>query len=246
MSIGNSTKNQHYVSQVEQRLNTSTPSETSNRQRIHTFSISDREQYIISPTSNHLKGVRINENLSIDDLFSFDIASKDTRSNFEILFHAYEDAIGIQTESLLKKLDAGSNDIKDELINLFAAKLLNSFRNPYCIEKTLNTIGIFAEYPPLHSDFAEIIGLIQNGRRPHQKKLCDDLGITKELYTKWLRVLFSVLMRPKGDNNMFEKIIQFLYENEAHHLAVFVFTYTDEHADKHPLLSDRAFFISKQ
>lgn len=238
MNFVNSTKNQHYVSQVEQRLNTSTPSATPKRQKIHAFSVTDRKQYIITPS--HSNGKLIDRNLSFYDLFSFDIASKETRSNFEALFQTYEHDIETQTRSLLKKLDAGSNEIKDELINLFAAKLLNSFRNPHCIKKTLNSIGTIATYTPLDPNLAEICTQVENGRRPHQKHLCGLLGITNKLYAKWLRTLFMLLMRP-GDTNMLEQLIKSLYENTSHHLGAFVYTYAGEHADKHPLLSDKGF-----
>ena len=61
------------------------------------------------------------------------------RLNFDFLFHKYEGYIEAHTQSLLAKLNAGSGDIKAEVINLFAAKLLNFVRNPFSIVKVLDS-----------------------------------------------------------------------------------------------------------
>jgi hypothetical protein len=42
----------------------------------------------------------------------------------------------------------GSGDMKAEIIDLFAAKLLNFIRNPFCIEKVLNSFPGVASYDP--------------------------------------------------------------------------------------------------
>ncbi len=42
---GNKTRNQHFVPQVEQKLNASNPERTSGKFRIYSFRIIDREAY---------------------------------------------------------------------------------------------------------------------------------------------------------------------------------------------------------
>jgi hypothetical protein len=70
--------------------------------------------------------------LSMLDLFSFDVSGGGRiRMNLETLFHKYEANVEIFTKSLLEKLALGSADIKTELIDLLAAKLLNFVRNPF-------------------------------------------------------------------------------------------------------------------
>lgn len=245
MKIDSDTRNQHYLPQVEQRLNSFNPGEQKKKQRIYSFNIIDREDYKITLLSD--KGSLIEHNLSLDDLFSFDVVDKKYRANFESLFHAYECNIGIYTHSLLEKLQMGNNDIKEELLNLFASKLLNFFRNPHCIEKTINTVGILADHYPLDPDLSSTCIRIENGRKPQQEHLCSQLGITNEIYQKWLKILFMLLMRPKPDEpNILEQVVKSLYENESHHVSAFVFSYTGEHADKRPLLSDRGFSMPIQ
>jgi hypothetical protein len=51
------------------------------------------------------------------------------------LFHKYEMNVETYTTGLLKKLESRDADIKGEIIDLFAAMLLNFIRNPFCIEK---------------------------------------------------------------------------------------------------------------
>jgi len=245
MKIDSETKNQHYVSQVEQRLNSLNPSAPKKKQKIYSFNVLDREEYSVSLLND--KGSLIENNLSLSDLFSFDVVDKKIRANFESLFHDYEKSIEAHTHSILMKLQAGSYDIKNELLNLFVSKFLNFFRNPYCIEKVISTVGVLAEHYPLDPNLASICARIENGRKPHQKYLCSQLGITNDTYKKWLKILFILLMRPKPkEPNMLEQLVKSLYENKSHLVNAFIFSYSGEHLDKRPVLSDRGFSLPTQ
>ena len=86
------------------------------------------------------RGRSIDATLSMLDLFSFDVqGGSRLRVNLEELFHKYEVDVESHTRGLLAKLAARDADIKAEIIDLFAAKLLNFVRNPFCIEKVLNS-----------------------------------------------------------------------------------------------------------
>lgn len=94
-------KNHHYVSQAEQRLNAIDPSRHKKRQRIYAFSITNREEYEVeleSPT-----GVKIENNLSYDDLYSLDEFDLDKKYSLEGLYGDYERKIGILSESLVQR-----------------------------------------------------------------------------------------------------------------------------------------------
>jgi hypothetical protein len=67
------------------------------------------------------------------------------RLNFESLFHKYEGYIEAHTRSLLAKLNTGGGDIKAEIIDLFAAKLLNFVRNPFSIVNPLRDFRSLAQ-----------------------------------------------------------------------------------------------------
>ena len=118
---GNETRNQHFVPQVEQKLNASNPDSTSGKFRIYSFRITDREAYRIELEAP--RGRAIASTLSMLDLFSFDVpGGGPLRMNLEALFHKYEANVAIHTKGLLEKLAAGSADIKTELIDLFAGE----------------------------------------------------------------------------------------------------------------------------
>ena len=169
--LENDTRNQHFVTQGEQRLNAMNPQADPRNQRIYSFEVVDRENYTLALESPI--GRPIGNNLSLFDLFSFDVPGDSRlRLNFESLFQKYEGYIEDHTLSLLAKLNAGSGDIKAEIIDLFAAKLLNFVRNPFSIVKVLNSFPGLASYDPtdpaLLADYRRVV----SGRKPHQAHLC--------------------------------------------------------------------------
>jgi hypothetical protein len=124
--------------------------------RIYSFRLVDRQRYSIALESAN--GRPIGSNLSLFDLFSFDVpGDTQLRRNFESLFQKYEAHIEAHTKSLLAKLNAGSRDIKAEIIDLFAAKLLNFVRNPFSIVKVLNSFPGVASYDPTDLHCSRII-----------------------------------------------------------------------------------------
>ncbi|QFI37943.1 hypothetical protein FR932_08815 [Moritella marina ATCC 15381] len=239
MNLLDRTKNQHFVSQVEQRLNAIDPSLKNESQKIHSFTLKDRESLSIKLDS--AKGKKISTILSLHDLFSFDVLGKEAdRYNFEALFYRYESEIKVNTDSLLSKLPTKGADIKDEIIGLFLAKFLNFVRNPYSIKKVLNTFPQLTNVHPTdqihYANFRKVI----EGRKPQQKYLCEKLGISEEYYIDWLSVLF-LLLTPleNGKSNLFEQLVRDLYLSPELFTMVIIHTY-DNHSC---LLSDRGYSI---
>jgi hypothetical protein len=125
-------------------------------------------------------------------IYSFKVVD---RENYKL---ALESSIGRPIGSSLLLFDlfsfdvpGGSGDIKAEIIDLFAAKLLNFIRNPFCIEKVLNSFPGVASYDPtdpaLLADYRRIV----SGKKPHQAHLCTELGISDVQYVEWLRLLWA-------------------------------------------------------
>src|SRR5262245_20861695 len=94
------TKNQHFVSQVEQRLNAQNPRARPENQRIYAFEIVNRDRHEIRLSSRN--GRLIANSLSMFDLFSLDVAEDGTRANFERIFSDYETQVGQLTIRLLQ------------------------------------------------------------------------------------------------------------------------------------------------
>jgi hypothetical protein len=234
---GNKTRNQHFVPQVEQKLNASNPDSTGGKFRIYSFRITDREAYRIE--IENPRGHAIASTLSMLDLFSFDVLGGGrVRMNLETLFHKYEANVAIHTKGLLEKLAAGSADIRTELIDLFAAKLLNFVRNPFCIQKVLNSFPGVGQYEPTDPELLAVYRRIVDGQKPHQTHLCRQLDVSQETYVEWLRLIFVLLMQTGDDRpNLFEGMIKGLFEARDTQAAAFVWTYDKDVC----LLSDRSY-----
>ena len=233
--LSNATRNQHFLSQAEQRLNSIDSSLMAGRPRIYEFKVLDRGEIRLSPP----KSQRIENNLSMLDLFSFDVDKKQPlRQNFEALFRRYEDDMHEHTEGLLNKLDQGDFAVQNEVINLYAAKLLNFARNPYSIPKILDTFGLFANYTPTQPAIHKLFIAVLNGRRKHQEHLCKQLGITNTQYEQWLRMLFNMLMElAPGFPPMFDQVVRTVFTSKEFAIGVLVSTYCEPKC----LLSDRGF-----
>jgi hypothetical protein len=231
------TKNQHFISQIEQRLNACNPSAASADQRIYEFQIVERDKHILRLTDS--KGRLIKNNLSMMDLFSFDVdKDKNTRRNFERAFGRYESQMRANTQRILLAHSKRSCNIATELFNLFVAKLVNFVRNPFSVTKVVNTFGRSAEHHPTNPAIYDTYIRIMTGRQPHQVHRCRELGISDDQYKTWLRLLF-MLLTPMADgaNNLFEESMKSLFEAEGHAVLVHVHKYDEQRC----LLSDRGF-----
>jgi len=239
--LANSTANQHFISQTEQRLSAINPNAKSENQRIYSFSVSNPENFTLSLDSPN--GRSISQSLSLRDLFSFDVLPDHTRQNFEELFRGYEDTIQRSTLSLLSKIEVpGSPDIKDELLTIFVSKFMNFLRNPFSIKKVLNTVGPLLRYEPTDPDILAQFKMVVEGSKPHEAYLCEKLGITPHEYRGWLKALFMMLVRMMPDQpNFMEQTVKTLYEMPPGFPMACIHRYTTEAPDKVCLLSDRGF-----
>lgn len=235
--LSNETRNQHFVSQVEQKLNATNPDNKNGKLRIYSFRIANRDKFEIALESP--RGRPIASTLSMLDLFSFDVpGGSPIRTSLETLFHKYENNVEVHTRSLLEKLALGSGDIKTEIIDLFAAKFLNFVRNPYCIEKVLNSFRKATDLEPTDPELLATYRKIVTGQKPHQGYLCRQLGISEEAYIRWLRLMFILLMDPGGEHpTLFDSLIKNLFETPGKYLSAIVYTYDNDFC----LLSDRSF-----
>lgn len=236
----NETRNQHYISQAEQRLNAFNPSAAKRSRRIYEFRVVDRQRPELSLVNE--TGRLIKNSLSFDDLFSFDAEQDATfRSNLETVFQGYERDVATHSRVLLEKLRPGqARNTKDELLGLFAAKLLNMLRNPHCVTKVLNTVGKVADYRPTDPKLLVTFNRLLSGNRPRQSDICKNFGISTSAYERWLRVLFLLLTKPDNEPlNLFESTIKGMFESKR--VMVHVYEYTRSDPNQVCLLSDRGF-----
>ena len=237
MTLINSTRNQHFVSQAEQRLNSINPSAKVSNQRIYAFSLVDRDLSTIRLASQ--RGTKISNTLNVSDLFSFDVVDRANRHNFEQLFQRYEADITLYTRRFIEKVARREPDVKDEVVHIFLLKLLNSFRSPYSIVKTLNTFpSILKNGHPTDSMLYKEYSRVVSGNKPHQEALCRRLGITRDQYHDWLRSLFILLSNIDDDTfTLFDKVVASLFNDGNLRITIRLCTYSE----KTCLLSDNGF-----
>lgn len=230
--FNNKTRNQHYISQVEQKLNCIDASISKEKRRIYQFEPLNREsqEYKLS----NKNGVKIEKNLSFDDLYSLEVFGDATRDNFEKFFCRLEGQIELLTEEILtsEQLD------KDVLLTLFNAKLMNVIRNPYCIKATINTYSLLLDYVPTDKFLIKYFNKI-NSMTPCVH-LLSKFNITQEEYRKWLTIIFYMVVPIKLNNekylNFATEIIKNIFDPEKMHLYIAIATHEREVC----LLSDRA------
>lgn len=238
MDLKSATKNQHFLSQTEQRLNAMNPESSSEKtRRIYEFDIVDKENYEIRLRS--AGGTLIGKTLSLHDLFSFDVLDrKGDRYNFEELFNRYESGVKSTTLDLLRKIEIDGENISSEVVNLFSMKFLNFIRSPYSIKKILNTFPVLMTVQPTDPIHLANFQKVLAGRKPQQEYLCRTLNISEKDYIAWLAVIFLLLTPVAEENqNFLNEMVRGLFESKELFMMVLIYTY-DEHAC---LLSDRGF-----
>ena len=187
-TMDNTTKDQHFLSRVEQRHNASNPAARPENQRIYEFRLVDREQHVVELTDARAKSIA--STLSMFDLFSFDIdRNLWTRANFEAAFNRYESRLLTSTTRLMEAHSTRSAAVHQEVFDIFLAKMVNFVRNPYSVVKMLDTFGAVANGHPTSPDVYASYERVLRGRKPQQAYLCQQLGISDEQYETWLRVI---------------------------------------------------------
>lgn len=234
----NSTQNQHFISQAEQRLNSINPNSEKKNQKIYKFAITDRENSVLK--IENISGQKIQNNLSFDHLFRYDISpeSKALQKNFESVFGFFESEVSSDTISLLNKLRGNSYEIDSELINLFAAKLLNFIRNPYCIKKVIDSFPAFKSVSPNDSKLKQEYEVLKNSSKPQKNYVCSEFGISESEYEDWLKILFILTIHCDDiSKNPYANFIKEIFENPSYFIMVNIYDYDSEFC----ALSDRGF-----
>lgn len=235
MNYIDATKNQHYLSQIEQRLNSI--SRVGNK--IYSFILKDRETCEVE--LEHKKGIGIQSNLSFSDLYTFDFLDEGMRKNFENSFGKYESKIAASTSALLDKIRANDENILEELNDVLRLKFLNFFRNPYNIVKVLNTIGMLADHHPVHGPLLEEYRRLEKRNDGGIKRICQVFDVTQEQYLRWMKVIFLSLIDIGNGETILEHLIRDLLENKEYATAATIYGISDAHPDKKVALSDRSY-----
>jgi len=236
MDLVDPTKNQHFVSQYEQRLNSINPGASKKNQRIFEHDLIDRRS--CSTKLKSANGLLIQNSLSMHDLFSFDMLDNgEGRYNFELLFSRFESRAEIVTSALRAKIMQDGADVSCELIDFFKCRFLNFVRNPFSLKKMLNTFPGLELHQPTDPVQLKNFERVLNGRKPQQRFVCEVLGISDQEYREWLSVIFLLLFPSRGSASILDDLVGQFFSSSQYFRLILIYTYT-EHAC---LLSDRGF-----
>jgi hypothetical protein len=231
MKIENKTRNQHYVSQAEQKLN------SSNRQNIYQFEVhnkdSDLEDIFLKrkdPSRN------VEKNLALKHLYTFEKLTSGLFLNLELIFKEYEDEITNSSNKIIAQLQENCLDITDDYVKLYKVKLMNIFRNPFNINFTLECLSPleFAQF--LDSDENEMLNRI--GLAEPDQKILNFLEVDIATYRQWLKILFALLVTSEKKESLLDIFLVHQKNNIKSNLIIAVII-SDE--PNHCLLSDRGF-----
>lgn len=223
-------KNQHYISVAEQKLNSINPNERTRKNiKLYSFDVIDRENHKIELSSPNL--VKAVDNLSFNDLYTFEILDEGYRLCFEKLFERLERKVRDKTNIIL---DSNQFTVSD-FLDVFKSKLLNMIRNPYCIKFTLANFESTSNFYPTNEDFKSKLDKIDN--------LIVDVGILNEFsvsegeYKKWLKILFLMVTPLNDEKYILDNFAENFFNLKKFYHVINIFKYTNEVC----LLSDRSY-----
>lgn len=228
----NERKNHHYIAQVEQKLNSINPSAQKEKRRIYEFRVKDKYNSVIEITREN--GVKIENNLSYDDLYTFNFLEGRFRENFESFFQNYENNIETHIKNMEDKCNDNHQDVNLEIVNIFLYKLMNIIRNPYFIKET---IVIFEDL--LKVDISEDNDIIRvmNFTSEGKDKVYKEYNITAGDYKKWLMIIYLAITKKDREKFLLENIVRNIFNNKDYHKDVLIFFYDNNFC----LLSDKGF-----
>lgn len=222
----NDTRKQHYVSQVEQRLNS-----IDDVDAIYNFEVVDARSCSIRLKAP--KGAAIGDNLMGKDMFSLSVA-EGKRLNLEGVWKTYEDRYRQHVDTLRSQLlsDLGSSSSGTEVLGIISLKVLGMLRNPY-FGRLISDYGLRSHHA-LSEELREDLERISSLSLPAS---CRRFGFTLDEYKAWVTCLRVVFHRLDDGSTIFDLwLAQMLSSGAA---GGRIYTYSSEHSC---LLGDRPCF----
>lgn len=242
----NATKNQHFISQSEQRSNCIDENAAKHKKKIYKFSIVDREVHSIRLVSRD--GVGIKKNLSFGDLFSFDVSDDPLRKNLETYFQRFETDLDQLSRELIAQvlLRANNSVVADLSAKVLKGKLMGMIRNPFCISRNVRLFDSFLNVYPTDPGLLASFMAIRDGTKPHLEKVCAEFEVTSEEYLNWLQIIFLALMiSPVTGVSILENMVDGLMSSPGSMCSLMLVTF-DEKPGRRVALPDTSYLQGTQ
>lgn len=213
--FSNSTYNQHFVSQAEQRLNSCSKNPALEKSEIHCFSVKSK-----MPAKVLSEGkFAIWRNLSFQDLFTIFRTPNKKRINLENIFQRYEGEFSTRAANLLEQINKVRRSSKKEfakidlkeisdsdfsiLLNdvkfIYKYKIMTGIRNPYKIKDTLRDFRFILNHSINDTDALQLFFLLDKKNESEEKRICETYSISQKEYREWIRLLLLILYSKNGD-----------------------------------------------
>lgn len=240
----NTTRNQHFVSQAEQRLNSCSPDRTSKKAEIYCFDIIGKNP----PKISRGEKSAIKKNLSFQDLFTLARVGDVERVNFERLFNKYERNYPAHVKSVLDWVGLARSSVEDsnEGVDLqtvdgcdfmqfmahvkfiYTYKLMNWLRNPYKIKEVLRTFDIYLDHCIDDPGAVALYFALTEKNSAEEKYICDAYGVSSTEYAEWIRLLLLFLYAKSGESSSLDGFVEEFFLAKEFTTAVLVHVF-DEH-----------------
>jgi len=226
----NRTRNQHFISQAEQRLNSCSSYSDSKNAKINCFEILEKNP----PEVRLIKKNFIKNNLSFHHLFTLKRFLENKNYNLEKLFGRYEEEIQNRVESLLEffsiaRKECGVNleridlnkikgfkfeELLRDLKYIYKCKLMNGLRNPHRIKETLKEYQCHLDHVFDDEQALEIYLGLEFKNCSESKRICDEFKVSKEEYKQWIRLLLLFLYPQKNGSTILDNYVENLFHEK--------------------------------
>lgn len=186
-----SAKRHHFVAQFEQRESNLATGCSARQATILEYPIVDRDKYELGDPVPR----KVRKNLATKHLYRIGSVDGTDREYYalEPMFQRYETEGSAAQKRFLAAVEELATPSWPDVRSILRLQFLNVFRNPYCIQRTLNTIGSIGGVFPNTEDGKRFASMIDRLSEEHVDHVCAEFQVTEMEYRTWLRALYSAL-----------------------------------------------------
>lgn len=242
----NLTKNQHFVSQAEQRMNSCSANPDSNKVKIYRFNIEGVSPPRISPDGK----VAICRNLSFHDLFTILRTPEKERINLEGLFGRYEGEFSMRATNLLGwvgkarsasgiisgKIELNGiegcnlSEVLDDIKFIYKYKILVGIRNPFKIKDTLRDFAFALNRSLAEAGALELYTALEAKNKAEETRICSTYGVSPKEYREWIRLLILFLYVGEDKSAILDGFIDEFFKAKEFTTNILICAFDGEYA----------------
>lgn len=234
----NTTRNHHFISQVEQRWNASSNHDNPSLARICKYEIVDKSSFELQATNRPL----IKNTSAKDDLYTLELFESGERLNLEKFFGVWEDKynkiISSFHSSIMYKIESNNitsksidgSDLLEDIKYLQKLKFLNFIRNPHNIKKSLESFSFCKDFiiQGNGKEFESIFNSLVNNDKRQRDHICSKYGVSPAEYDSWLKLIILFVYYDDGiSHSSIDGMIEEYFKAKELYTTIIISYYTD-------------------